>query len=72
LGFESRKWINKHLSEIRKNYPNKTIIVCEGKVVKTFDEPLDPIKINEIARKLCGDKDWSYTYVSEHEEEYIL
>lgn len=72
LGLEARKWINKHLPELRKKYPNKTIIVCEGKIIKTFDKPLDPIQINEIARKLCAGKDWSYTYISEQEEEYIL
>jgi len=30
------------------------------------------VEINEIARKLCAGKSWSYTYVSEQEEEYIL
>lgn len=44
----------------------------KGKVVKALDEPLDPVQINEIARKLCVGKDWSYTYVAEREEEYIL
>jgi len=57
---------------LRKKYPNKTILVCEGKIIKTMDKPMDPIQINEIARKLCKDKDWSYTFVSEQEEEYIL
>lgn len=69
---EARKGINEHLTELRKEYPNKTIIVCEGKVIETIDKPLDPIQINEIARKLCKGKEWSYTYVSEQEEEYIL
>jgi len=72
MGLEARKWINRHLSELRKSYPNKTVIVCEGKVVKALDEPLDPVEINKIARELCAGKDWSYTYVSEQEEEYIL
>lgn len=72
MGLESRKWINKHLPELRKKYPNKTIIVCGEAIIETVDSPLDPIQVNEIARKLCKGKDWSYTYVSEHEEEYIL
>lgn len=72
MGLEAREWINRHLSELRKSYPNKTVIVCEGRVVKALDEPLGPVEINEIARKLCAGKDWSYTYVSEQEEEYIL
>jgi len=72
MGMEAREWINQHLSELRKSYPNKTVIVCEGRVVKALDEPLDPVEINEIARKLCADKDWSYTYVLKQEEEYIL
>ena len=72
MGLESRKWINQHLPELRKKYTNKTVLVCEEKVIKTIDEPLDPIKINQIAKKLCKGKDWSYTYVAEQEEEYIL
>ena len=70
LGLKARKWINRHLTELRSRYPNETVIVCEGKIVESMDEPLDPIEINEVARKLCGGKDWSYTYVSE--EEYVL
>ena len=72
MGLEARKWINRHLSELRRSYPNRTVIVCEGRVVQAFDEPLDPVDIKEIARKLCARKDWSYTYVSEQEEEYVL
>jgi len=72
MGLEAREWINRHLSELRKSYPNKTVIVCEGMVVKALGEVLDPVEINEIARKLCAGKDWSYTYVAEQEEEYIL
>jgi len=72
LGSEARKWINQHLPELRKKYPNKTILVCEGRIIKAVDELLDPIQINRIARKLCEGKDRSYTFVSEQEEEYIF
>ena len=72
MGLEARKWINQHLPELRMKYPNRTILVCEGRIVKAIDEVLDPIQINRIARKLCEGKDWSYTFVSEQEEEYIL
>jgi len=72
LGIESRKWINENLPKLRLKYPNKTIIVCDNKVVKVFDGITDPIQVNEVARQICEGKDWSYTFVSEEEEEYIL
>jgi len=72
LGIESRKWINENLPKLRLKYPNKTIIVCDNKVVKVFDGIIDPIQVNEVARQICEGKDWSYTFVSEGEEEYIL
>ena len=72
LGIESRKWINENLPKLRPKYPNKTIIVCNNKVVKVFDGIMDPIQVNEVARQICEGKDWSYTFVSEEEEEYIL
>ena len=70
LGVESRKWINENLPKLRGKYPNKTIIVCDGKVVRVFDGAMDPIRVNEMARRICEGKDWSYTFVSE--EEHIL
>lgn len=72
LGVESRKWINENLTKLRLKYPNKTIIVCNNKVVKIFDGIMNPIQVNEVARQICEGKDWSYTFVSEEEEEYIL
>ncbi|MCP8309571.1 MAG: hypothetical protein H3Z53_05685 [archaeon] len=72
MGIESRKWINENLPKLRKEYPNKTIIVCDNKVVKVFDGIIDPIQVNEVARQICKGKDWSYTFVSKEEEEYIL
>ncbi len=72
LGVESRKWINENLPKLRGKYPNKTIIVCDGNVVKVFDGTTDPIRVNEVAREICQGKDWSYTFVSEEEEDYIL
>ncbi len=72
MGVESRKWINENLSKLREKYPNKTIIVCDGKVVKVLDGATNPIRMNEVAREICEGKDWSYTFVSGEEEEYIL
>jgi len=72
LGVESRKWINENLPKLREEYPNKTIIVCDSKVVKVFDGTINPIRVNEVARKICEGKDWNYTFVSKEEEEYIL
>lgn len=72
MGIESRKWINENLPKLRLKYPNKTIIVCDNKVVKAFDGIMDPIQVNEVARQICEGKDWSHTFVSEKEEEYIL
>lgn len=69
---ESRRWINENLPKLREKYPDETIIVCQGKVAKTFDGPMNPIKINEVAREICEGKDWSYTFLSREEEEYIL
>ncbi|MDI6847894.1 MAG: hypothetical protein QMD13_02755 [Candidatus Bathyarchaeia archaeon] len=72
MGVESRKWINENLPKLRLKYPNKTIIVCNNRVIKVFDGIIDPIQLNEVARQICEGKDWSYTFVSEEEEEYIL
>ena len=72
MGVESRRWINENLHKLREKYPNKTIMVCDGRVVKVFDGATDPIHVNEVAREICQGKDWSYTFVSKVEEEYIL
>ena len=69
---ESRKWVNENLPKLRKEYPNKTIIVCDNKVVKTLEGIVDPIRVNGVARQICKGRDWSYTFLSEEEEEYIL
>jgi uncharacterized protein (DUF2267 family) len=71
MGINTRKWINAHREELKRKYPNKTVIVCENKVIKVLDDPIDPIEINRIARKLCKGKEWSYTYLEE-KEEYML
>jgi len=68
---EPREWVNKHVKELRNKFIGKTIIVCNNKVIKTFDGPVNPLKINEVARKICKEK-WCYTYFPESEEEYLL
>lgn len=51
MGVESRKWINKSLPKLEK-CPNKTIMVCDNKVVKMFDGTIGSIQVNE-AFLLC-------------------
>lgn len=67
----SRKWINEHREELRKKFIGKTIVVCRNKVVKVFDGPVDPLKINEEAKKVCKGE-WCYTYLPKAKEEYLL
>jgi hypothetical protein len=71
MASKSYQWIQKHRKELREKYEGKVVIVCEGKVVKIFDDAVDPITINDVAEQICGDKDWSYTYLG-REEEYLL
>jgi hypothetical protein len=71
MGKISRRWINEHREELKDKYDDKIVLVCEGKVTKVLDGSVDAIEINEIARKICKDKDWSYTYVC-REEEYLI
>ncbi len=66
-----REWVNKHREELREKFVEKTILVCEGRVVKVFDGPVNPLRINEEARKICKEA-WCYTYLPESEEEYLL
>ena len=68
---EPRDWINKNIAELRNKFVGKTLIISENKVIKTFDGPANPLKINEVARKICTQK-WCYTYLPESEEEYLL
>lgn len=71
MGVVSRKWIEEHREKLREKYDGKVVIVCEDRVAKVISEPINPIDINEIARKICKGKDWSYTYVCK-KEEYLL
>jgi len=71
MAFKSYQWIQKHRKELREKYEGKVVIVCEDKIVKVFDDAVDPITINDVAEQICGDKDWSYTYLG-REEEYLL
>ena len=66
-----REWVNKHGKELREKFIGKTIIICEGRVMKIFDGPVNPLKINEYARKICK-QEWCYTYLPKSEEEYLL
>ena len=79
---KSYEWIQKHRDKLRERYDGKTIIVCENKIVKVFDDAVDPITIYDEAIQICSlrspttssygsGKDWSYTYVG-GEEEYLL
>lgn len=66
-----REWVNKHREELRRKFIGKTILICGDKVVKTFDGPVNPLKINDEAKKICKEK-WCYTYLPKSEEEYLL
>ena len=68
---EPREWINKHKEQLRNEFIGKPIIVSENKVTRTFDGPVNPLKVNEVARKICKER-WCYTYLPESEEEYLL
>jgi hypothetical protein len=68
---KSYEWIQKHRDKLQEKYDGKTIIVCEDKIVRVFDDAVDPITIYDEAIQICGGKDWSYTYVG-GEEEYLL
>ena len=70
-GLKPREWVNKHREELRKKFTGKTVLVCEAEVVKVFDGPVNPLKVNEEARKICR-KEWCYTYLPESEDEYLL
>lgn len=67
----TRKWINAHRRELKKNYDNKTLIISEDKVVKALDGAVDPLEVNSIAENLCKGKEWDYTYIC-RKEAYIL
>jgi len=71
MGKISRRWINEHREELKDKYDDKIVLVCEGEIINVLDGSVDVIEINEIARKICKDKDWSYTYVC-REEEYLI
>lgn len=71
MGINTRKWLKEYRNELKRKYPNKTVIICEGRVLKVIDASMDPIEINKIAKELCGGKERSYTYL-EDKEEYLL
>jgi hypothetical protein len=71
MGTNTRKWLKEYRNELKRKYPNKTVIICERRVLKVLDASVDPLELNKIAKELCGDKEWSYTYL-EDKEEYFL
>ena len=71
MGELSRRWINKNRKKLEKMYDGKTVIVNKNKVIKVFEGAANPLKINDIAREICRNNDWSYTYLG-GEDEYLL
>ncbi|MFQ6063216.1 MAG: hypothetical protein ACE5KT_11470 [Methanosarcinales archaeon] len=69
---KSHEWIEKERKTLRKKYPEKVILVCESKVVKVFDTPANIQEVFKEADKICGEKDWSWAYISATEERMIL
>ena len=68
---QPREWVNKHREQLKEKFNNKTVLICANKVVKVFDGPADPVKINKEAKKICK-KPWCYSYLHKSEEEYLL
>jgi hypothetical protein len=56
-----REWVNEHREELRKEFVGKTVLVCEDMVVKVFEGPVNPLKINEEARRICA---WNISFRS--------
>lgn len=69
---KSSKWIETERETLRKKYPDKVIIVCECKVIKTFNIGVEIHEIFEQADKLCKGKDWSWADLPARESEMIL
>ena len=55
---KSSEWIETERETLRKKYPDKVIIVCECKVITTFDIGVEIHEIFQKADKLCKGKDW--------------
>jgi len=71
MSSRSYEWIRQHRQQLHEKYDGKTIIVCEGKVVKVLEDAVNPLVVNRLADQICVGKDWAYTYVG-GEEEYLL
>jgi hypothetical protein len=71
MGTRSRAWIREHQKELETTYLGKVVIVCEDHVAQVLDPDASVLEINDTAERLCGDKDWSYTFVC-GEEAYVL
>jgi len=69
---KSGKWLESERETLRKKYPNKVILVCECKVVKTFDIGVKIHEILDAADNLCKGKDWSWEDLPAKECDMIL
>ncbi|HDN80497.1 MAG TPA: hypothetical protein ENG33_08550 [Chloroflexi bacterium] len=71
MGMKSRLWISQHRKELEDKYLGKVLIICGDKVVKVLEPDVGLLEINELGRRICKGKDWSYTLIC-REEECIL
>lgn len=68
MNTKNRVWIRKHRKELEEKYQDKVLIVCENKVVRVLDSNIGILDINDIAKRICEGKDWSYTFACRDEE----
>ena len=53
MASKSYEWIQKHRDKLREKYDGKTIIVCEDKIVKVFDDAVDRSFLHRKIYILC-------------------
>jgi len=39
-----REWVNEHRKELRKEFVEKTVLVCEDRVMNVFEGPVNPLR----------------------------
>lgn len=71
MAIDSRDWLESHRKELERKYDGKTVIVCEGKIVKVLNGAVNPIKVNEIAEKDYKNRNWCYSYLC-YKKDYLL
>jgi hypothetical protein len=69
---KSREWLNNNERYLKRWYRGKTIVVCNGQIIKSFEGISTAEEINKFARKHCKGKDWCYMYLPTKEEEEEL